>query len=356
MKIVSLEELRRFAINALKRSGLRDEDASTIADVLITTDTFGVLSHGTRNLYEYILKIRAGGLDPLAVPKVEAEMPSWAILNGNAAFGMVCACKAMSIAIHKARETGIAYVGVHNSCHFGAAGYYANMAASEGLIGIAMSNTDPNMSIPNSSGVAIGNNPLAFAIPYRNGRTIFLDIAMSNVAALKVILAKEKGEKVPLGWLVDRNGLPTTNPSKFPNESFLTPLGSHKGYGLAVLVELLSSVLTGAAMLDQVTSWNLSIERKNNTGHAFIALDPGLMVPRQSFQERVCMLADMLKSKPRAREEDEILLPGEIEWNRREAVLREGKLPLTDAMTDSMEKLSEMVGLSIRWEDGCCRE
>ena len=139
MKAIQVDELLRFAQAALEAAGVGAEDARTIANTLVTTDTFGVFSHGTNNLYNYIRKMQAGGLDAKAVPTVEKEGPSWAIVNGNAAMGMVSSCRAMELAIEKAKKTGIAYVGVHNSCHFGAAGYYANLAAQQGLLGIAMS-------------------------------------------------------------------------------------------------------------------------------------------------------------------------------------------------------------------------
>lgn len=223
MKTILVEDLKDFSIKALEKAGVSMEDARTIAEVLVTTDTFGVLSHGTKNLYQYILKMQAGGLNPKAVPEIEAEGPAWAVINGNAAAGMVSACKAMTLAVEKARTTGIAYVGVRNSCHFGAAGYYANLAAKEGMIGIAMSNADPNMAIPNSSGVAIGNNPFSFAVPYKEDQTIFLDMALSNVAALKVVMAKEKGVQVPSGWLVDKDGQPTNDPSGFPRNLSCCP-------------------------------------------------------------------------------------------------------------------------------------
>lgn len=351
MRKILVEDLKAFSRKALEQSGVSKEDARTITEVLVTTDTFGVLSHGTKNLYQYILKMRAGGLNPKAVPEVETEGPAWAVINGNAAPGMVSACKAMKLAVEKARTTGIAYVGVRNSCHFGAAGYYANLAAQEGMIGIAMSNADPNMAVPNSSGVAIGNNPFSFAVPYKKDQTIFLDMALSNVAALKVVMAKEKGIQVPGGWLVDREGQPTNDPSGFPQESFLLPVGAHKGYGLAVLVEMLSAVLTGAGILSQVHSWNLDMESKNNVGHAFIAIDVTKMMPEEVFLQRVEQMAGELKARPKAKGADEILLPGEIEWNKRKAALEDGKVALTDAMVDNMEKLSELTGLEILWAD-----
>lgn len=351
MKTILVQELERFSTEALLRAGVSEADARTITQVLVTTDTFGVLSHGTKNLYQYILKMHAGGLDPKAVPEIEAEGPAWAIVNANASAGMVSASKAMRLAIEKAKTTGIAYVGVRNSCHFGAAGYYANLAAQAGMVGLAMSNADPNMAIPNSSGVAIGNNPFSFALPYKPDQTIFLDMALSNVAALKVVMAKEKGEQVPPGWLVDRDGQPTTDPSAFPQDSFLLPVGAHKGYGLAMLVETLSSVLTGAGLLSQVHSWNLDMRSKNNVGHAFVAVDVAQMMPQEQFRARVQQMADELKARPKAKGAQEIFLPGEIEWRKRHAALETGKLTLTDAMVENMEKLSALVELPLHWVD-----
>ena len=349
MKTIKIDALWDFTNKALIHTGVSTEDAKTIADTLVTTDTFGVLSHGTKNLYQYIQKCQAGGLDPKAVPEVEKEGLGWAVINGNCAFGMVSACKGMELAMEKARKCGIGYVGVHNSCHFGAAGYYANLAAQNGMIGLAMSNTDPNMAVPNSSGVAIGNNPFSFAVPYREYQTIFLDMALSNVAALKVIMAKESGKSVPSGWLVDKEGQPTNDPSGFPYESFLLPVGAHKGYGLAMLVEMLASVLTGAGIASEVPSWNLDMKTKNNTGNAFIAIDIAQIMPRELFEARVNQLVEDLKSRPKAKGADQIYLPGEIEWNKRQSALDAGTLALTDAMVENLSALSEMTGIQIDW-------
>lgn len=349
MKTIKVDALWNFTNKALKHIGVSAGDAKIIADTLVTTDTFGVLSHGTKNLYQYVQKCQAGGLDPKAVPEVEKEGLGWAIINGNCAFGMVSACKGMELAMEKARKCGIGYVGVHNSCHFGAAGYYANLAAQNGMIGLAMSNTDPNMAVPNSSGVAIGNNPFSFAAPYRENQTIFLDMALSNVAALKVIMAKESGKSVPAGWLVDREGQPTNDPSGFPYESFLLPVGAHKGYGLAMLVEMLASVLTGAGIASEVPSWNLDMKTKNNTGNAFIAIDIAQIMPWERFEARVNQLVDDIKSHPKARDAEQIYLPGEIEWNKRQRALETGSVALTDAMVDNLIALSSMTGIDIEW-------
>lgn len=344
---IKLDELRRFSVEALLKVGVSEEDAKTTAEVLITTDTFGVLTHGTKNLYQYILKMQAGGLDAKAVPTVEGEGPSWAIINGNKAVGMVSACKAMNLAVKKAKETGIAYVGVKNSCHFGAAGYYANLAAKEGLIGLSMSNADPVIAVPNGSKKAIGTNPFSFAAPLGNGKSVFLDIALSNVAALKVIMAQEKGQAIPDTWLVDNDGLPTTDAAKFPKEASLQPMGAHKGYGLAVLVEILASVITGAGLLSEIASWNLDLSSTNNAGHAFVAIDVSKMIPAEVFATRINQMASELKNGPKAKGADKIFLPGEMEWDKRSEALESGELEITDAMAESYRKLSELTGVKI---------
>lgn len=347
MKKIKLEDLREFSVKALMNAGLTKENAKMTADVLITTDTFGVMTHGTKNLGQYIQKMQAGGLDAKAEPTVECEGPAFAIINGNKAVGMVSGCKAMNLAIEKAKQCGIAYVGVKNSCHFGAAGYYANLAAKEGLIGLSMSNADPVIAVPNGSKKAIGTNPFSFAAPLANGKSVFLDIALSNVAALKVIMAQEKNQEIPNTWLVDEEGQPTTDAFKFPKNASLQPMAAHKGYGFAVLVELLAAVMTGAGILSQVSSWNLDMSSTNNAGHAFIAIDVSKMLDLETFYARITQMADELKNGPKAKGAEKIFLPGEMEWDRREKALESGEIELTDAMVSSLLALADASNLEI---------
>lgn len=347
MKKIKLNDLKEFSVKALMNVGLTQENAEMTADVLITTDTFGVMTHGTKNLGQYIQKMQAGGLDAKAEPTVECEGPAFAIINGNKAVGMVSGCKAMNLAIEKAKQCGIAYVGVKNSCHFGAAGYYANLAAKEGLIGLSMSNADPVIAVPNGSKKAIGTNPFSFAAPLGNGKSVFLDIALSNVAALKVIMAQEKNQEIPNTWLVDEEGQPTTDAFKFPKNASLQPMAAHKGYGFAVLVELLAAVMTGAGILSEVSSWNLDMSSTNNAGHAFIAIDVSKMLDLETFYARITQMADELKNGPKAKGAEKIYLPGEMEWDRREKALESGEIELTDAMVSSLKALAEASNLEI---------
>ena len=347
MAKVKLDALKSFVLKALQKTGMSETNANTVADTLITTDTFGVMTHGTKNLRQYIQKMQAGGLDAAAVPSVEREGAAFAIINGNKAIGMLSACKAMEIAVKKAKEVGIAYVGVKNSCHFGAAGYYSNIAAKEGLIGLAMSNADPVIAVPNGKTKAIGTNPFSFAAPLGNGKSIFLDIALSNVAALKVIMAQEKGQNIPDTWLVDENGLPTTDAGKFPKSTSLQPMAAHKGYGLAVLVEILASVMTGAGILSEITSWNLDLSAPNNAGHAFIAIDISRMMPMEEFTKRINKMAEELKNSPKASGAERIFLPGEMEWDKRELAERSGEIEITDSMAESFAALSNEMDIEL---------
>ena len=347
MRKVKLKELREFAVQALIKSGVSSENAEITADTLITTDMFGVMTHGMRNLGQYIEKMEAGGLDAKAEPSIVCEGPAFAIINGNKALGMVSGCKAMKLAVEKAKKVGIAYVGVKNSCHFGAAGYYANLAAEEGMIGLAMSNTDPVIAVPNGASKAIGTNPFSFACPTGDGKSIFLDIALSSVAALKVIMAKEKGMEIPDTWLVDEDGQPTTDSSLFPQNASLQPMGAHKGYGLAVLVEILSAVITGAGMLSEIASWNLDMSSVNNAGHAFIAIDIKQMISQEDFNKRISQVINELKNGPKAKGKDKIFLPGEMEWEKREKAVETGVLEITDAIADNLKSLSEKMEITL---------
>jgi LDH2 family malate/lactate/ureidoglycolate dehydrogenase len=256
------------------------------------------------------------------------------------------AYRSMEIAIQKARATGIGYVGCKHSSHFGAAGYYACMAAQQEMIGISMCNVDPDVTVPGARGKVMGTNPIAYAVPTGNDHPIFLDIATSAVAASKIMAAKNLGNPIPDSWLVDEDGVPTTDPSIFPDKGALLPMAGYKGYGLALMVEILSGALTGAAMNTQIKSWVRQSEGPTNEGHAFIAIDIGQMMPLGTFKERVDWLAREIKCAPKAKGETRIYLPGEMEWERRDLALEKGMVLPKDVI-ESLTGLAEDLGLSL---------
>jgi len=345
-KIINVfqKDLEKFCTDAMLAAGMEEESAKLTSEVLATTDSWGIYSHGTRQLRNYVKKINAGGINPKASPNVLSEGQSWALIDGNCSMAMVSSCIAMEMAIKKARNTGFGYTGVKNSTHFGAAGYYANMAVKDNMIGLAMSNVDANMVIPGSKSAVIGNNPFAYAAPAGEEYPVFLDIAMSTVAASKIYRAQQQGEEIPYGWIVDDEGLPTTNIENYPLNGSLIPFGGHKGYGLTLMIEILSAVLTGASVTRDVKSWMLDLSEPTDEGHAFFAINIEALMPLKVFQSRMDKMIRDIKNAPKVKGADRIYLPGELEWERRDSSLKSG-IPLPSDVVDNLKALAIDTGV-----------
>ncbi|MBI1282576.1 MAG: Ldh family oxidoreductase [Anaerolineaceae bacterium] len=346
---VTPEALENFVIEAMRRYGIYEDDARLSAKILVTTDTWGVHTHGTRQLRPLLKNFPMGRLDANAKAEVVREGVAWAHMDGHDALPFVTAHRAMALAIQKAKAAGIGYVSVNNTSHFGAAGYYATMAAEQHMIGMAMCNADPNMVVPGARGKVLGTNPIAYAIPKRDGKPVFFDIATSAAAANKVIRAKLLGQSIPEGWLVNADGEPTTDPSGFPETGALMPMANHKGYGFALLVEVLAGVMTGAKLTEEQPSWVPNVPGnppgKTNQGQMFIAIDAGAILSPALFDERMDWLADYIHDAPKANGSDRIYLPGEIEWEKREAALKNG-IDLPSDVVDYLKGLAEDVGIA----------
>lgn len=345
---VFAEDLEAFAVEAMRRRGVREADARLSAHILVMTDTWGVHTHGTRQLRPLLKNFPVGRLKAEATCEVVRQGAAWALIDGHHSVPFVTAHHAMELAIQKAKTSGIGYIGVIHTSHFGAAGYYATMAAEQQMIGIAMCNADPNMTIPGARGKVLGTNPIAYAIPNGTNKPVFLDIATSAVAANKVIRAKLLGQAIPEGWLVDAEGTPTTDPSGFPETGALMPMAAHKGYGFALLVEVLAGVMTGAALTNNQPSWVPGIPGNPpgpaDQGQIFVAIDAGLMLSAEEFQGRVEWLADYIHEAPKASGSERIYLPGEIEWEKREQALVQGMI-LPPDVVESLTGLAQDVGI-----------
>jgi LDH2 family malate/lactate/ureidoglycolate dehydrogenase len=330
---------------AFEGAGLSPGDARTGAEVLATTDGWGVFTHGSKALRGYLRRLHGGGLRPGGRPQVVREGASWAIIDGDSALGMVTSVLAMQTAIAKARDTGVAYVGVRNSCHFGAAGYYANLAAEEGLVGLAMANDIPSVAAPGSRGAVTGSNPLAYAIPAGRHRPVLLDMSVATVAGGKVVAARERGEPIPAAWLVGEDGLPTDDASAYPEHATLSPAAGHKGYGLALLIESLAGALSGAAMTWGVRSW-LGEDPALPTLHgaAFLALDASIIEP--GLAERVQSLVDEVHAAPRAEGIERLYVPGEMEWERLAGARVDGVALPSDVLA-SLREAAELSSLDL---------
>jgi len=344
---VPIDALRKFTIDAFRSTGVSEADAATGADVLVTTDAWGVFTHGTKSLAGYLRRLRGGGLRASAQPSITDEGPAWASIDGNSALGMVTSTMAMQTAIARARTQGIAYVGVRNSCHFGAAGYYAWLAAKEGLIGIAMANDTPSVTAPGARGAITGSNPLAYAIPGKKHKPIILDMAISTVAGGKVYAAHTLGQPIPNNWIVDAEGLPTTDSSCYPNHGALVPMAGHKGYGIALLIETLSGILSGAAVTWGVRSWmQADAHVPTLHGAAFLAIDPACISPDGGFATKVDALIDEIHAAPKAKNCDRIFVPGEREWYNHEQAQRLG-IPLPEDVREKLAAAADLAGLDL---------
>jgi len=326
MKPIPVADLKAFTLQVFLKCGLSKEDAETAAEVLVTTDTWGVYTHGTKALYAYTRRLRAQGLKPLGRPHVEKEGPAWALVDGDSSLGMVTGVFAMRLAVAKAKTSGVAFVVVRNSCHFGAAGYYASLAADQGQIGMAMSNDVPSVAAPGSLGAVLGSNPFAFAAPSGHAGELVLDIATAEAAGGKVAAAAAEGKTVPSTWLVDAQGKPTGDPTLFiQQKASLAPMSGHKGYGLALMIEILSGVLSGSALRDRVGIWMREpLARPTDHSHAFLAVNPAVFLGEDAFLARQDDLFGGIRGLPAAKGIDHIKIPGEIEQDKRKKALAEG--------------------------------
>lgn len=337
---IQAADLEKFCIAAMTKAGISQEDAELSAHVFVKTDTWGTFTHGTRQIRGLMTNARSGRLDAGAKEEVVRQGPSWAIIDANDGMPPAISYRAVEIAVEKAKKTGMAYVGIRGSSHYGAAGFYANMIAEKGMFGMSMCNVEPCMTVPGGKSRILGTNPIAYAAPTGSDRTIMLDIATSAVAATKIFAAKNEGRSIPDTWLVDEEGTPTTDPSIFPDKGSQLPMAGHKGYGLAVFVEILTAVMTGSAMMSGVHSWVAYEDPEpSDQGHAFLAIDVGQLMPAAEFNERIGTMSEEIKRAEMA-EGEQIFLPGEMEWDKREKVLAEG-MQLPEDVLISLRGLAE---------------
>ena len=348
MSKIKLENLKDICKKALENAGMKSDYADITADVLSETDGHGIHSHGTKNLFGYIKKSRVGGLDIKAEPEIIKDGPAFAVIDAKHSMGMVPSVQAMNLALEKATQIGIGIVTVKDSTHFGANGYYANIAGKKGMLGLVFSNVDPNMNAPGAREKAIGNNPIAFSCPSRTFPTVYLDIALSTVASLKVFQARADGRTVPENWIVDKDGVPTSDPSRYPDEGAMQPMSGHKGYGIAVLVDAITGALSGGAtsIEGNIPSWVVALAAPNNACHTFVAINPTMFCDESEYADRIESLAQKLRSLPKSKGADRIYLPGEIEWERYEKAKREG-IELPEDVLKSLQELADDAGLSL---------
>ncbi|MBY0230396.1 MAG: Ldh family oxidoreductase, partial [Gemmataceae bacterium] len=290
---ISFDDLRDRTAACLEAVAVPRPQALQAAEALATTDAMGVFTHGTKLLAGYLKKLKGGGYDPRGEPRVEREGPGWAVVDGLSGLGQVGCGFAVDLAMRKARAVGIAYVGLRNTGHIGAAGFFAALAAQAGFVAMVTGNDIPSVAAPGSRQAVLGSNPLAYGVPVPDGDPILLDIATAAVAGGKVYAACQRGEPLPPTWLIGPDGLPTTDGGLYPERASLAPMAGHKGYGLGLWCEVLSALLPGGRLTWEVGSWIFD-PAESPSGHnaGFVVLDAAAIAPPEEYARRLRKLVD----------------------------------------------------------------
>lgn len=339
-----MDEVRSLSRRIFEKAGLEKGDAEIITEVLLETEMRGVFTHGFLRLERYVNCLVSGGIHTGGDFRVLYDSPSWASIDGNDNLGIVISYKAMRLAIEKAELTGIGAVNVCGSHHFGAAGYYTSMCADKGMVGMAMSNGDVLIAATGSRERTIGNNPFSYAFPAGKYGKLVYDIAMSHTSDQKVVRMAKEGKPLPVGWIIDRNGVPTTDAAEYEKGGTLMPFGGYKGYGMAMMVETLAATLSGAAMTRNVHAWNNDPKKGGNVGHFFLAMDISKLGDPADYRARVDAMIDEIKSSKKAEGVDMIYYPGEIELNRMKTCMERGWLDIADSTMESVYATAKRLG------------
>ncbi len=342
-------DLKSYTQQFLMSFDVPREDAGIMADVLISADVRGVDSHGIIRLHTYYgNRLKQRLLDPASSTSSIHETPISLALDGGNGLGPVVAHRAMTRCIEKAKQVGLAAVTVRNSNHYGIAGYYAMMALSHDMIGVSLTNSQPLVAPTYGRTAMLGTNPIAVAVPAGIEYPYVLDMATSIVPIGRVTVYSKSGETIPSGWGMDKGGNLTESPDEVLDGGALLPLGGddimrgYKGYGLALLVDILSGVLSGAAVSTDVG--HPSNPGQANVGHFFMALKADLFRPIEEFKRGMDELIERIKGAPKAPGCDRVYIHGEKEFDHTKRCATEG-VPVIEPVVDALREAGEQVGV-----------
>jgi len=310
---LSSHDLKAVASKLLEKAGVPEEQAARAADVMVNADLKGIESHGVRWLDIYLKRIQAGCVKPVTDLKVVQEKAGLLLLDAQNGLGQVALSKGVEMGIAKAKSAGVCAVGVRNSNHCGALGYYTEMATKANMAAIVMTNGTPLMAPWGGTTPCIGTNPISFAVPSQ-GAPVILDMATSASARGKVFVAAQKGTKLPDGIALNKEGEPTTDP-KEALEGLLLPVGGPKGYGLSLIIDIMAGIMTGSNHGQNITSLYGDLEHSQNIGHFAVIVNIDDFMPLSDFFAGMDKSRDELKGSKLAKGINQIFLPGEIEAN-----------------------------------------
>jgi LDH2 family malate/lactate/ureidoglycolate dehydrogenase len=344
--IVQANELQSLVEEMLVRTGVPAADASVVAGSLIGADARGMNSHGILRLPVYIRRLKQGGFSASSTSSVLRETPSTALIDGDNGLGAVLTMRAMDMAISKAGQTGIGAVGITRSNHNGEGAPYVLRAVKEDMIGIATTNGSPIMPVWGGKTALTGPLPITIGVPTEKHKPIVLDAALGMSSRGKILYHAEKGLSVPDGWLVDADGRPTNDPNWVKNGGWILPIGGHKGWGLILMCEILSGLLTGGPFGRELTNLYDDLDKPQGNGQFVIAINVGAFLDVASFKQRMDAYIDEMKSSELAPGFEEILMPGEIEF-RRETKQRAEGIALGRSVVDEVLKTAADLGIVV---------
>ncbi len=356
--LVRQRDLVDFCVRVFKKLGVPEEDARISAEVLVSADLRGIESHGVARLRRYVDGLNTGMMIARPKVKVVRETPATASIDAGAGLGQPVSYRAMQKVIQKAKEVGAGFVTVHNSNHYGIAGYYAMMALEHDCIGMSMTNADVLVVPTFARNAMLGTNPIAVAAPAGKERPFVLDMATSTVPRGKIEVYEREGKSLPMGWATDERGVGTDDAVRVL-ENFkkragggLLPLGGegelmsgYKGFGLALWVDVFCAVLSGAAFATSV--YPKTADGKPlpaNLGHFFGAWSIEGFRPVKEFKAAMDELQQQMKSAPKAEGQDRVYIHGEKEYEKAEAYAKQG-IPLGAKVAEDLKKVAEEIGV-----------
>ncbi len=342
---VPVDQLAAFITRALQAGGLQPEDAATVGGLMAEADLQGSDGHGVIRLAPYLKRLRAGGLNTRPDIRIVSERPAMALLDGDNGMGHLVMSKAARIAIDKARACGIGWVGARQSNHAGPASLYLREPLREGMVALYFAVGNANHLPPwGGMDMLLSTNPIAVGIPAGSEPPVVLDMATTVAAYGKVKAKAKRGEMMPEGWMIDRQGQPLLDPTR-ADEGFLLPIGGHKGYGLALVVGLLAGTLNGAAMGRDVVDFNKDFVSTTNTGQAILVIDPRAFIGEAALRQAVDTVVRDIRASQRLPGVERIWLPGEQSFQRRQDYAAHG-IPLPAALLADLEALAADLGIA----------
>src|SRR5277367_1086008 len=324
-------------------AGMSPDDSRELADSLVAADQRGIHSHGTLRVPEYVQKLTVGGVNPRGRPHIASSAGGAIVVDGDNAMGQIAAAFAMREAIDRARETKVAFVAVRGSNHCGALDRWVLRAASEGMVGLASTNALPTMAPWGGRDKIVGMNPFAAAFPAASEPPIVLDAAFGATAHGKLRVYQQKGHPIPEGWAYDAQGEPTTDPAAAIG-GLIQPIGQHKGIGLAVVMGMLSTLLSGASYGTELGDM-IAGPKPGHDGHFFAAVDIAAFQPVEQVKARVDSISCGIQQSSLAAPGNRLYPPGLLEAEFESANAREG-IPLNEAAIAGIQTAARSLGLA----------